>query len=480
MEPSKYIIAAQHLGFNGYEKSNDEKITMEEQQEALLRIFQLAGYFNLSNLWHDLYCMGNIENLDQVFHDVASIVKHSKADQSDPTLFDVKYMRTNLFNSTSIDLQDVLDYILYIAQHAFGREAGKERYELITPDWAIHYKDYYIETACLLRLIDRQEPILNEYDSCWIAGASRVVLFQRKIDYKYYIHRKNIKIKGETLVLAGKRELWANIDGMSPEIHKKLLEASKTCVDIDTIHFPISTDDHTSKILEGQQYMLDLAQFYNIKLNVSKPFIEYTCKDECPSGRFPNRIYANYDANHTLELTETLLAQDLLRTCSINNTNDINIIDTLVKDQQRPDTGSTVQDAFERFVQNILAGKYGEQKLFNILLCSSNPCIERQMLVAQQEIDQITEKYNLLKQNYEFKIEGVGFSTRQQLTIIHSELGALITEKYKIAMKNIANESGKQCKRNIQQLLFRTRDKNTFVPNMPNNHFKLDDHFVEN
>lgn len=306
---------------------------MEQQQEALLRIFQLAGYFNLANIWHDLNCIGHIENIDKVFDEISFVVKYSKADQSDPRKFNASYMRRNLFKSNTIDLQDALDLILYIAQHAFARQIGQERYELVSSDWLNHYADYYLEIARLLRLIDRENPTLNEYDGCWIAGAARMSLAQRIIDYNYYIYSKNIKIKGETLVLAGERELWANIDGMSPQMSEKLLEASQKNTDIDTIHFPSSVNDGFIRTTEGKAYMKHLAGFYNIKLNSSEPFIQYTSKDECPPGRFPNRIYANYDDTNyeTLQLTETLSAKDLLRTYSNNNINTINIIDTIAE-----------------------------------------------------------------------------------------------------------------------------------------------------
>ena len=50
MSLSKFELAAQKLGFNGYEKISypDAKpivVTRQEQQEALLKIFYLAGYF---------------------------------------------------------------------------------------------------------------------------------------------------------------------------------------------------------------------------------------------------------------------------------------------------------------------------------------------------------------------------------------------------------------------------------------------------
>jgi len=147
------MLIGKKLGFIGYETSNGQ-ITMERQQEALLKIFQLAGCFNLSNIWKDLNCIGDIDNVERRFGDIFLVVKYSKADQPDPRKFDAKYMRENLFNSNNIDLWDALDWILYMAQHAFGRKVGQERYELVSPVWLTNNAEYYLKEARLLGLID--------------------------------------------------------------------------------------------------------------------------------------------------------------------------------------------------------------------------------------------------------------------------------------------------------------------------------------
>lgn len=156
MQSSKFILAAQKLGFLGYEKLDGQKVTMEQHQEALLKIFQLAGYFNLSNIWNVLNYIGNVENIEEIFDEISSVVKYSNADQSDPKKFNAQYMRTHLFQSDNFDIQDALDWILYIAQYAFGRQDGQERYELVSPDCLSSNADEYREAAGLLGLIDRK------------------------------------------------------------------------------------------------------------------------------------------------------------------------------------------------------------------------------------------------------------------------------------------------------------------------------------
>jgi hypothetical protein len=311
---------------------------------------------------------------------------------------------------------------------------------------------------------------LKEYDGCWIAGAERIILLQRIIDYNYHIYSKGIQINGETLILAGQQELWADIDGMPREMGEKLMEALQWNIDIDTIRLSLSIVDDSATITEeGKTYMMKLAQDYNIRLDPSEPFVQYTKIDECPPGRFPNRIYANYyDMNETSKLTETRLSKDLLKNYSNGNTDNINIIDTLAENQQRPNTASTARDATERIVKRILSGEYGDRRIFNILLCTNNPYIERQTLTTQWEVNKILEEKGLTAEGYQIKIEGVGFSRKQSLGIIHSELGALITEKYKYALAGMERTRGRQHRRHINRLLFQTRDRNIIVPNQPN------------
>ena len=217
---STYMIAAANLGFTGYCKSNGEIVTMKQHQEALLKIFQLAGYFDLSVLWQDLNSIGGINNPELVFKELTDIVIQSGANQKDPKKFNARHMARTLFSMDIFDLQDTLDLILYIAQHAFNRPVGQERYEIVPFNWMNNYADEYIKEARILRLIDEERPSRKEYDGGWIAGAARITLSQRIIQYMHYIVSEKIKINGETLVLAGEREIWANIDGILPEAKK--------------------------------------------------------------------------------------------------------------------------------------------------------------------------------------------------------------------------------------------------------------------
>ena len=243
------------------------------------------------------------------------------------------------------------------------------------------------------------------------------------------------------------------------------MEASRNSASIDATSMALSSNDESSRVTEGKQYILHLAQFNNISLNPTQPFIQYKTKEECPPGRFPNRIYANYISDEKGKLTESLMALDLLRTYSNGSFRlNINIIDTFAEARTRPDTASTARDAAITFTDRILAGEFVAKKDFVILFCTNNPYIERQTLSAQRQVDQVLQKNGLAESGVRIKIEGVGFSRKQCLAVIHSELGALMAEKWKVAAEVIERSTGRKPKRSINDLLFQTRKKTITVP----------------
>ncbi|CAF4858991.1 unnamed protein product, partial [Rotaria sp. Silwood1] len=341
---------------------------------------------------------------------------------------------------------------------------GKERCELVSDDWLTTYAADYLYAARLLRLIDQEYPSLNEYDSAWIAGAARPALLKRIIFFNYCITVRRIKINDDILILAGERELWANIDGISPLVKETLMKIYLDKSSIDAISCSESTEDKAARIVEGKSYMLSLAEFAHIKLNQLDPFIEYKSKAECPHDQCCGRVYANYDKTEKLKLTETMMTRDLLRTYPINSSNNIDIIDTLAQKGVRPNTATTSQNAAERLVEQIMAGTYREKKAFSILFCSNNPYIERQTLAAQQQVNEVLKKHNMIDKGYRIKIEGVGYSCSESLNIVHAELGALMAEKWKAAMTDVIHVSQRTPKRDLSSLLFQTRNHSAAVP----------------
>ncbi len=458
--PSTFELAANRLGFNGYTKDN-QTISAAKQQEALLKQLQIAGYLQPEKLWQTINHLG-VKNPATTFTKIYSAVKKSKADQSDPSKFNAKILRKNLGKGTELDEQDAMDLILYTAQNAFGRKPGQERNELASQDWMNTYKTDYFATATILRLIDRETPERQEYDKAWIAGASRIGVLTRIIDYDYTLSKYNIKVRGETSILAGERGLWANIDGITPSVRDKLVEAYTTKRDFDTIDISLPTGEDKERVKEGQEYMAGLAARSGIKLDPLSSFIQYATKEECPPGYFPGRVYPKYVESKGRKLTETLMSEDLLNTYPPTNVSAITTVDTLVDQHQRPTTASTARDAALKIVQDITGGKYGNKKDFAVLLQTSNPYIERQTLATQREVDKILKYYKLADKGYTVKIDGVGFKCKQDVATVHSELAALIAEKWKTA-------TGEDVlpKRSIEKLLFQTRDNSSITTPWP-------------
>jgi hypothetical protein len=96
-----------------------------------------------------------------------------------------------------------MNLLLYLIQNAFGRSLGQERNELSNKEWIRTYEKEYLESPKILRLIDRETPEYQNYDGIWIAGASRIGLMARIIDYSHRYYPNMILRNGETYVLAG-------------------------------------------------------------------------------------------------------------------------------------------------------------------------------------------------------------------------------------------------------------------------------------
>jgi hypothetical protein len=459
-KPSKFELAATRLGFG------NDKVNTELQHEALLKKFQLAGYFKPGKIWEDLNRIGQIKNPDKAFIEILKVIKTSGADQDDPKKFNAKYMRKNLFkNSSNIDLQDVMDLIVYMAQHAFNRKPGQERNELAVQEWMIKHKEFYIDQARILGLIDRKRPSKSVYDFAWVAGASRHEFLSRIVDFNYNLVKFNLKIVGETLLLAGNRELWANFDGLNPIIRKKLVEIFEKNLNIDDLEYSKTDFNINGKLSEGREYLAYLAKKFDVKLDSEMPLIQYRSENECPIGRFVNRIYLNYETNEECRITETLMAKDLLEN-DLKKKLIVNIIDTKAMVNTRPTTATTAKDATEACVEYIEKNKefFGNKKEFSIVFETNNPHIERQLLTSQQEADRVLKIRGLDKEGYRFKIDGIGYAClHEDVATIHSEFGALVAEKWKVAVSC----SDVKPKRDLKDLLYQSRNNSINVAALP-------------
>lgn len=156
------------------------------------------------------------------------------------------------------------------------------------------------------------------------------------------------------------------------------------------------------------------------------------------------------------------MSQDLITTYLSDNTQNITILDTLAEQYHRPTTASTARDAAKKFAEHIVNGDYGDKKEFIILFETNNPYIERQTIATQRQVNEVLNEYELASKGYQIKVEGLGSKSNQGVATIHSELAALVAEKWKDAPEYQSKNTPQ--KRAIEDLLFQTRDHSEVAP----------------
>lgn len=426
------------------------RVSEVEAEEALLRIFQMAGYFKPDNLWKDIYYMGDVNDPKAFYASVVEYVQKSGADQDDPGQFNAKFLRKNLFKNTNISTEEAADWIVYLSQNAFGRKNGAEPSEVPSEPWMEKYKDQFFNSAKKLGLIDRTLPAHKDYDLAWISGGPRLDFTTRTIDYIQLLKSDKIRVLGDTLALTGERPIWAEIDAISPSTKEKLNNAIKDSTNIDSLDFIVSNSEEEQE--EGKDYILLLAGKNCIKLDGDQPFFSCLDSRDCPNGYLPNRTYPNYSPKETRKLTESLMATDILNNYASGNKSGIKLVSiNLCKDNLRPTTETTVKDATNWLIERIKTGVFEEKTSLKILLQTNNPSIERQTLTAQMVVDNELEEAKKagLDKKYTIKIDGVGLKNKNDVKFVDSELAALIATKYKYA--------GIKSSKELSSLLYQNR-----------------------
>ena len=444
--PSQFAKASEELGLS------------TPKQEALLKIFTMAGYLKKQKIWEDVNKSKIFgENTQSVFKELYQLAHTSGADKANPNVVNTQLLNKELFGKSKkyfwqkpdIDTQQVQDWILYVSQNAFDRKVGQERNELTSKDWMKQYKAEYLSATQILGLIDRINPDRTEYDGGWIAGASRLGALARVMDFQWNL-KHGATIKGDSKILAGSRPIWAEIDGIHPDVLSRLEAGRTNGTKIDDINLVEPDQASTAKTNNGVEYIISLAARLGIKLVPELPVIKYSTKEDCPKGFFPGRTYPNYADTNGPKLDESKMSLDIMNLVLGNNK--IGIVDTQSQHHQRPTTETTTKDATERFLQDIKDGKYGDQKEFHILFETNNPYIERQTLSAQQAVNAVIAKSDL--KDISIILHGVGFACRESVERVHSELGALMHVHWTISNPYRVDKD----------LCFQTRDNDAPVP----------------
>ena len=434
--PSTFQKAAHELGLNG------------QKPEALLNIFSIAGYLEKQKLWADINRSKIFSDTHAVFYEVYKII-HDKENDSTSLSKQLFGRSAHYFWETpTITTTQAQDWILYLAQNAFDRKTGQERSELNSHGWMKEHKSEYMLSAKTLGMIDRIDADRSNYDEAWIAGASRPGVLSRAMDYKWILNH-GITIDGKTKILAGARPLWAEIDGIHPAVLKQLMDAMAQGIKVDDINVVVPAQPQQDTITNGAEYIQNLAHKLHIPLVKDEPVIKYSTKEICQQGLFPGRTYPNYASPNGPKLDESAMSLDIMEL--VLGANQIEVVDTHAQDDQRPTTATTALDATQSLIRDINAGKYGEQTEFHVLFQTNNPYIERQTLGAQRAVNFALTKAFL--PHISIILHGVGFGCKQDVATIHSELGALIFEKWVTVNPY----------RTYDKLQFQTRDNDSAV-----------------
>jgi hypothetical protein len=413
VEFSKFELAATRLGFDGHHyEGNTAKI----EQEAFLKILWMAGYLRPEQVWRDLNGIGGVSKPVESFEGIYKALKVSGADSARLDQFHPDILRSRL-TSEHLSDKDFADWMLRAIQNAFGRQAGQERNELSAQDWMTQYRTEYMREATTLGMIDPVFPKYAEYDEAWIAGASRPGLFARIVDFRNAIFGK-YKIHGPTLVLAGQRPLWANIDGIDPE----MLEAISGTQDMNSTTVFLVVRESAERTSEGRKYLASLARERGILLDTDSPFIIYE-QGKAPAGYFAGRTYPNYAKGETRKLTESTMAEDLLEQQHLS----AQVVDTAKNGVQRPNTATTAKDAAERMLSNI----HPKSGQYHVLFETNQPYIDRQTLATQGVVDGVLKERGLWDSGVRIIVDGVGFGCKQDVATVHSELAAKVSEQWK-------------------------------------------------
>lgn len=380
-----------HIGFEGRKIATgcelERKVSAHDVQKAFLENLHIAGYFNEASILEAVNFIRrqNHSNHDS-FEKIMEILANCGASAKHPQKFNANILFDNFSNHGSflseIDLKNI---IIFLARKAFGRLAGQERSELQKHLWGEIYGHSYLENAEKLGLILEEKPPEKKYDETWIQGSAYCNMRDR------VLYTKKLRDEGYDLgfirLLSGERELWLEIDSISKE---KLLE---------------------------------LAQ----KNNINVVGFEERLVNNCA------RTYPKYGAGEVRKVTEGMAAKEIYREIFNVEINDELVIDAKIYDNSsRVTTASVTADLVsKKFAPKILENQFLEKEI-KILIVTNQPHVERQTLTNQRAVMNELKKLNIKKK---IIFHGCGSKSISSIAEIHSEFGALVSEKYMLQLQ---------------------------------------------
>lgn len=381
-----------HIGFEGRKIGHgcemEKRISTHDVQKAFLENLHIAGYFNEDSIAQAVHFIRrqNHNNHDS-FEKIMEILAVCGASEKHPQKFNANILFDNFSHHGSflseIDLKNI---IVFLARKAFGRAPGQERSELQRQLWAEVYGHNYLENAEKLGLILQEKPPEKKYDETWIQGSAYHNMRDR------VLYAKSLQDEGYDLgfirLLSGERELWLEIDRISEE------------------------------------QLILLAKKNNIKVvGFEKRQVNHHL-----------RTYLKYGEGERRKVTEGMAAREIYSEVFNVEINDDLVIDAKIHDNaSRVTTASVTADLVnQKFAAKILNNQFLEKEI-KILIVTNQPHVERQTLTNKRVALGELKKYNI-KQKIIF--HGAGRKSISSIAEIHSEFGALVSEKYMQQLQN--------------------------------------------
>jgi hypothetical protein len=374
-----------NIGFDakivGFGTEFEKKLSAFEVQKSFLENLHIAGYFHNHSIRSALKSLRK-ENInpEDNFEKVMEVLSLCGAHEKHPQKFNANILFEKFaHNGHFLSGNDVKNVMVHLGRKAFGRKDGQERNEIESHLWAEIHGEHYLKNAKKLGLIFEEKPRLKKYHETWIQGAAYHRMKQRAF------YAKKLQDEGYDLgvirLLSGERELWLEIDQLSKD------------------------------------EILQIAKRNNIEV------IGFEEREVAGSIR----TYPKYAANEMQKITEGLVAKEIYQQIFSKNSDDL-IVDAKAEEgANRVTTASATSNLVKhQFATRIRNGDFGKNEI-NILIVSNQPYVERQTLtnerIALKELRKLELKAKI-------KFYGCGVESQASIIEIHSEFGALVSEKY--------------------------------------------------
>lgn len=372
-------------------------IKNEVQQDAFLDILRLSGNLENDKIWISVYKTFKFDD-DINFQNSKKIEIFNSIKKCLSLKNNHEILNCKIDNCTNTDIMKVF---VWLSQNAFNRAVGQERYEITAKYESKEVLEKFFYAAKNFGIIDEIIPSESEYDYAVIPGASTEGMLFRIATFKHYENLGKIKVKN-TVVLAGNREAWIEIDRVKDGFLSIVDSIAKSQTDIEKlIEFRKNTDEKSY----SNDFLTDLAEQNGIKLKEQK-LIKYNTKEDCPSGKISGRTYLNYEEAESRKVTETTIAEYLSeRYLDKHSEIGASECSTKIIDTQseklgiRPTTESTARN-FGLKVAEYLKIHY-ESKLpteLNFAVVSNQPYAIRQSISLNLEINKAFKEAGLDEQ----------------------------------------------------------------------------------